>query len=316
MKRCLLVTPLSFYSWHSAVKLELENIGYKVDIINDEYPNNTLGLIIGNILNRISQKLTLKTVRTFLKSQAQYDLILIFKGRGVSSDLVDDFNRHSKRTIAYNFDSFGYFPNSLKWYKKVSSYKSFDYVNSQQYGLKQVDLYSDKKLEEIVPKTIDISCIMKNHSDRLKYLDEVYGYLGSDYNFKILIYEKNIFTYLRGAIKNPYLFYKWRKSISFVGLTGDEFFSVLASSKYTLDYAHPTQSGLTMRSFQAFACGTKLISNNKHLRNCELVDENAFYIHPLNGHADTLVKHIRENINKKSTIVFRGISEFINDLLK
>lgn len=316
IKKCLLISPLSFYSWHSAVQKELEARGYKVQVLNDEYPNSTLGLLIGNFANWLVRKLTYNKIVNHLGNNDGYDVVLIFKGRGISTELIRELKLKARVVYAYNFDSFGYFPFALDWYRETTKYKTFDYDDSVKYGLEQVDLYSDRELKEHTPKLYDISCVMKNHSDRLKYLDQIFDHLGEQYSFKILIYEKNLFTFIRSAFKNPILCFKWRKHLSFTGLTEDEFFKVLASSKYTLDYAHPTQSGLTMRTFQALACGTKLISNNNSLKKCDLIKKTDFYVHSLNDGAEGLKVHLQKQLNERTSIVFRGIGDFIDDLLE
>ena len=42
-KTCLLIAPLSFYSYSEYIKDELTRVGYDVTISNDEYPANTIG---------------------------------------------------------------------------------------------------------------------------------------------------------------------------------------------------------------------------------------------------------------------------------
>ena len=156
---------------------------------------------------------------------------------------------------------------------------------------------------------------MKNHSERLQYLDNVYSSLGNNYSFKIHIFEKNILTYFKGFIKNPRLFIKWRKYISFKSLSSADYFKVLESSKFTIDYAHPSQTGITMRCFQALACGTGVISNNPYLSLSKSIDPHFFYIHKLGGDEELLNLHVTNNISSPFNSHTRNVKAFLDDLL-
>lgn len=317
MKRCLLVTPLSFYSWHSTMANEISSRGYSVDVMNDEYPEGILGLLLGNFLNSVSQKITLKKFKIyFQENNKQYDLVIIFKGRGISRELLGLLKSHADRVIGYNFDSFNYFRNPLKWMKDVNAYKTFDFIDSENYQIERVDLFSDSFNETLPEKTIDISCIMKNHSDRLVYLNKIYTDLYKNYSFKIFIYEKNLLTLLKNSLFHPYLIYKWRKHIYFKGLNQADYFNLLAVSKFTLDYAHPSQSGITMRCFQSAACGTIVITNNEHIQMSDKLNENNYFVYKLDDDIKGLEEFMKNKINTDPVINYRGIGDFMDDLLQ
>ncbi|MFH0709186.1 MAG: hypothetical protein V2A75_03175 [Pseudomonadota bacterium] len=317
MKRCLLITPLSFYTWHSTMAKELIGRGYSVDTMNDEYPEGLLGLLLGNFLNVISRKITLSRFREYFEDDSRrYDLIIIFKGRGVSADLLKLLKLNSNRVVAYNFDSFNYFSNPLQWYKEVSVYKTFDFVDAIEHQIERVDLFSDSLIEVLPEKTVDISCVIKNHSDRLVYLNQIYSALHKDLSFKIFIYEKNLLTLLKNSLVHPFLIYKWRKHIYFNGLNQTDYFNLLAISKFTLDYAHPSQSGITMRCFQSAACGTIVITNNGHIQMSDKLSEDNYFVYKLDDDLKKLEKFIKDKIGAKPVVNYRGVSNFIDDLLQ
>lgn len=316
MKKCLLICPLSFYGWHTSISAELKRRGYDVVLSNDEYPNNILGLVIGNFFNRLARKLTYKKLKKqFDMHNVQYDLILIFKGRGVSSELIELLSSRSNKIVAYNFDSFKYFPHALNWSSRVENYKTFDFFDSSNHSIQRVDLFSDYEPSNQISKNIDFSCVMKNHSERLQYLDDIHSTLGGKYSFKIHIFEKNILTFFKGFIKNPRLFIKWRKHISFKSLNTVDYFNVLESSKFTIDYAHPSQTGITMRCFQALACGTKIITNNAHLNESQVVRGGSFYVHNFSSEPKNLEFFVSENFSKPIKPIKRNVKDFMSDLL-
>lgn len=317
MKNCLLITPLGFYSWHSTIANELSSRGFLVDLMNDEYPEGLFGVLLGNFFNTVSQKITQKKFNDFFtQSYKRYDLTIIFKGRGVSSELLETISLHSDRVVGYNFDSFNYFDKPLKWFKNIDSYKTFDFVDSAMYKLQRVDLFSDHRIDCIPEKKIDISCVIKNHSDRLVYLDKIYALLGEDIIFKVFIYETNILTLFRNILQHPLLIFKWRKHIFFKGLNQAEYFKIMSTSKFTIDYAHPSQSGVTMRCFQAAACGTRVITNNDYVKETSSLNRDNFFIYKLGEDTKGLSLFVENNLFKQPLVSYRGIGDFMDDLLR
>jgi hypothetical protein len=316
MKKVLLITPLSFYGWHSVISAELEARGYSVDLMNDEYPRGILGLLLGNFLNAITRSLTIRKFERYLSSKENgYDLVLIFKGRGMSKRLVSMLSKCSKKVVAYNFDSFDYFGQPLRWYKTVDSYKTFDFEDSKKHGIERVDLFSERRVGSHNRKTVDFSCVMKNHSERLVYLDEIYSLFSDKYSFNVFIYEKNVLTFLRSFLKHPLLVFKWRKSISFVSLDSNAYADYISSSIFTLDYAHPSQSGITMRCFQSLANNTKIITSNIYVQRSDSIFKDLVCVYNLGDSPGLVTTFVEENISRESSNCFRGVKSFMDELL-
>ncbi len=316
MKKCLLITPLSFYNFHSAIVKEISSRGYFVDLMNDEYPETLFGQFLGNFFNFIVRRITIRRFSDYFSQGGKhYDLIIIFKGRGVSINLLDLLRANSDRVISYNWDSFGYFNGPLKWLNNVDSYKTFDFTDSANHNLNRVDLFSEYVVDDFPEKNIDISCVMKNHSDRLVYLDKIYALLANDYIFKVFIYEKNVLTLVRNLLKHPVLIYKWRKHIHFKGLSTDEYFKFISASKFTIDFAHPSQTGVTVRCFQASACGTRVITNNEYVKKSSSLNRDNFFIYKLGEDTKALAYFVENNLFKRPLISYRGIASFVDDLL-
>jgi hypothetical protein len=316
MKSCLIISPTSFYGLHSSIAKEISSRGYYVTIMNDEYPNSQLGLLIGNFANALSRLITYRHYYALLNnSSIKYDLIVIFKGRGVSLRLIELLRNHAQRVISYNWDSLRYFNGPINWYKSVDKYSTFDFTDSNEINVQRIDLFSERCSTEISNKNIDISCIMKNHSDRLVYLDRIYKALNKTNTFYIYIYEKNFLTLLRNLFRHPLLIYRWRKFIYFKGLSIDDFLQKLGSSKFTLDYAHPKQSGITMRCFQAMAFGTRIITNNKSVALPGSFTCNHAFVFDVNNDPAELIEYVAININNPAEIKCRSIKHFANELL-
>jgi hypothetical protein len=313
--RCLIITPKRFYLFHEFLAQALERRGYEVHVVNDEYPENIIGVLLGNFCPPLSKLLTLGFFRKYLPTKGMYDLVVIVKGRGISVKTINCLREHAKRIIGYNFDSFQYNPSPLQWMKKVDKYATFDHRDSQEHGLVKIELFASVTEIENTDKTVDLSVILKNHSDRLLYLDQISS-LFSKIKSEIFIYERNILTFVKNFVLHPLLMIKWRKYISFKSMNYSSYLDMINRSKFTLDFAHPKQTGTTIRCFEALACKTKIISNNKFILTNPVFNENNVIIHPLGGNVVELYHHMKEKSKMAGGFNSRSIHEFVDELLR
>jgi len=313
--RCLVITPKHFYMFHEFLAEALERRGYKVSVVNDEYPENIIGILLGNFLPPISKLLTFRFFSKYIDQNARFDIVIIIKGRGISNETVKCFRNHAKKTIGYSFDSFRYDPSPLQWMKRVDKYATFDHRDSIDHGLEKIELFASITDIEAADKTTDLSVVFKNHSDRLLYLDQISS-LFTKIKSEIFIYEKNIITFIRNFIAHPLLIFKWRKYISFKPLDYSSYLDMINRSIYTLDYAHPKQTGTTIRCFEALACKTKIISNNKYILTNPAFNKNNVIIHPQYGDLEELYQLMKAKSKINSEFKSRSIEEFVDELLR
>lgn len=313
--RCLLITPKRFYIFHKFLAEALESRGYEVSVVNDEYPENIIGVLLGNFIPVISKLLTLRFFRKYLSQNVTYDLVIIVKGRGISRESIKCLRSYAKKIVGYNFDSFLYNPSPLQWMKTVDKYATFDHQDSMDHGLKKIELFASIEDAHSIEKTTDLSVVLKNHSNRLLYLDQI-SCLFSRLKSEIFIYERNFITFIKNFMVHPLLMFKWRKYISFKPLNYSYYLDMLNRSVYTLDFAHPKQTGTTIRCFEALACNTKIISNNKYiLKNPAFNQDNAI-IYPLNGNVEELYHLMKEKRKVNSEFKARSINDFVDQLLQ
>ncbi len=315
-RRALLIFPESFYSFADGILKAMSAAGYDVVIANHEYPKNIFGKILGNLRVFWPLYITTKHVlyRNFIAGR-YYDLVLIVKGRGISRQALQILRQATHRIIAYNFDSFGYNPSPTSWYECVDKYCTFDYRDSEKYSIPLVELFSSVPVADAPKRGLyDISAILRNHSNRLKYLDAVLNALPGKKTF-IYIFELNLFTFALNFIRNPLLYMKYRSSIHFKPLPYSDYVSVLANSNFTLDYAHPKQSGITVRCFEAASTQTKIITNNPFVKRHRFFNEENTLIFD----GTTGLAQLRERFESIANSVpekhHRTIKHFMDDLL-
>jgi hypothetical protein len=314
-KRCLLIVPRSFYSYSSYIQKQLSSLGYDVTTSNDEYPENVLGKIMGKLHIPILKLITEKVITKGFLNENKYDIILIVKGRGMSKGLIEKLNKISPKIVGYNFDSFEYNKAPLKWLKYITKYCTFDYRDAEKYNLSIVELFSSLPENQIpIIFKYDVSAIVRNHSKRLKYIDTVFSYLPVENKF-IYIFEQNIFTFILNFLRNPVLYLKYKKLIYFKPLPYQHYTTILEASNFTVDFAHPNQSGITIRCFEALSAQTKIITNNPFvLRNKHFNDLNTIVFN--NTSSPYLLKKQFDKIKRHLPAKYkRTISDFVTDLI-
>jgi len=316
-KTCLLIIPKKFYSFEKIIGDALKAKGYEVTVSNDEYPEGTLGKIMGKLQLPILSNITYKTIsENYLKNKT-YDVALIFKGRGISEKLIAEMKRSVKRIVAYNWDSFKYNPGPLKWYKSVSKYYTFDYNDADNYNIPSLALFTSSTAPVAAEKEIkyDLSYVVRNHSERLLYIDKVLNILKPE-NVFIYIYEMNIFTLVANFIKNPRLYLKLKKYIFNKPLSYSNYTDAIKYSRFTIDYAHSDQTGITMRCFEANKMGTKLITNNMYMKRSDCFNSSNTIIYNLGDDEAKLLNDYQNIGNIRSLVKNRDINDFIDDFLK
>lgn len=262
MPRCLLVMPQDFYSFARTIAAGLEALGYTVTPANDEYPANALGKIMGKLDLAPIRWSTRRAFKARFLAGPRWDLVVICKGRGIGAELAGDLKRHADRVVGYHFDALAYDPATARWTGAVDRVATFDYRDAAAHGWPVVELFSSLPAPDpLPPLRYRVSAIVRNHSQRLAYIDRVIGALGADNSF-IFVYEKSRVGFWRKAVLAPRLYWKWRDRISFTPLPYADYVGVLAASAFTIDFAHPKQTGVTIRCFEALAVGARIITNN------------------------------------------------------
>lgn len=315
-KTCLLIIPKKFYFFEKNITDALNDKGYKVTVSNDEYPEGILGKIMGKLQLPFVFIKTYKIIYNRYLKDKSYDVALIFKGRGMSGKLIMAIEKSVKKIIAYNWDSFKYNPGPLKWYRSVSQYFTFDYDDAAKYNIPVVELFTSFTAALPKQKNIkyDLSYIVRNHSERLQYIDAILNILKPE-SVYIYIYEMNVFTFIENFIKNPRLYLKYRKYIHNKPLSYADYTKVINDSAFTVDYAHSDQTGITMRCYEAVKMNTKLITNNTHISKSKYFNPSNTIVYNLNQHADILLKGIAKCKTLPFSAKTRDINDFIGEIL-
>lgn len=260
---CLLVMPRDFHTISRTFRRTLEEMGYAVTEANEDYPENFLGKVMSKLDLPLARWWTRRVINQRFLTGRHWTLVVIVKGRGIGPELATDFRRHADRVVGYHFDSLAYDRATERWGAAVDRVTTFDYRDAATKGWPLVELFATRPTPDPLPPIrYRFSAILRNHSQRLAFVDSVLSVLGDEVAF-VYFFEKNVFSLAINFLRNPRAYWKWRRHIHFKPLDYARYIEVLGGSDFTLDYAHPCQSGATMRSFEALAMGVKLITNNR-----------------------------------------------------
>lgn len=316
-RHCLLIVPRHFYSFENHICGELERRGYRVTVANDEYPRGMLGKILGKLqIPYVFTATEREFDRRYLGYGRRYDLALIFKGRGVSIGLIEKLRHTAGVVVGYNWDSFRLNRSPLRWLRAVSMYATFDYRDAQRWSLPVIELFSaahtlsgDKSYE------YEVSAIVRNHSGRLRYIDRVFRTLQPCSSY-ISIFELNVFTFVFNFLRTPLLYVKYWRQIRFKPVPYEEYSRVMAESLFTIDYAHDTQTGITMRCFEAVNARTKIITNNVYITRSPHFAPSDYVVFDDRVPRPGLDEALRRAAAQPFTSHPRTIAHFIDDLLR
>lgn len=261
--RCLLIAPLTFYSFHRTVADGLRQRGYEVDLLNEEFPANAFGKVLGKLALPLLRRFTVAGLRRQLDGRPPYDLVVIIKGRGLGPEALDYLRSRSKRIVGYNFDSFRFNPSPLDWRDSTHRFATFDIVDARNFGVPLVHLFSAASNSAPTPKLHDVSIVQRVHSDRLFYADLLLRSLPVGATSFVFLYESSLLTFALGVVRHPWLYARLWPHISFKPLPYAAAMAALSASRVTFDYAHPQQSGITVRCFEAQSLGVAILTNNQ-----------------------------------------------------
>lgn len=268
--RCLLILPRGFYGFAGVLARALETQGYATTVANDEYPESIFGKIISKLGLSLSHRITRRVLTEQVLQGRSYDLILVIKGRGLDADTAALLRQHGRLVVGYHFDAFGFDRGPLRWRPQIERVCTFDYHDAQTEGLPLVELFTSLPPAPAKPtRRYRVSAVMRNHSQRLAYLDQVLRALDdADVQGERFIYilEAHVFSFMANLLRHPLLYWKYRRHISRRALPYPDYVAAIADSELTIDYAHPRQTGITIRCFEALSAGTRIITNNASVR--------------------------------------------------
>lgn len=266
-------------------------------------------------IQAINSHLLLENLRKSLTNE--YDFVLVVKGSRLEQchfDLIQSKTPRAKK-ILYLWDAWGLIENKNVLLKNFDFIYSFDSVDCRKYGFILRPLFFTQKDSSKTNKIIDVSFIGTEHSNRLSQL-RLLKKICITNNLKYYFRLKTTFVPIFEAHFGLGGYKKDDLDILSTSVSSyHEVLCVTARSKCIVDYAHPMQCGLTMRTLESLAMGCKLITSNKYISEYEDIDRSWY----LCIDSNTSEKEVLDFINSESVQIKiperYSIVSFIKDLL-
>lgn len=281
----LLIMP-NFFDYPKQIKLELEKMGYNVDLFDDRPSTNSIVKAIikinKNYINGYINKYFHWIMNTI--SDTKYDVVLLISGQSLSfsENMIKELrdSQANARFILYQWDSQKNFPYIVKMHKFFDVRYSFDKVDTEQdMYLKFLPLFYTKIYEEIGKKqqskyVYDCSYIGTAHPQKYVHINKMSQVL------KNVLPNQFIYHYMPSMLK--YLYHKVNdkefkkakyKEFKKEKIASKDVIDIFEMSRCILDAPQAGQSGLTIRSIECLGARRKLITTNSDIRNYDFYNE-------------------------------------------
>ncbi len=285
-KKILIIMP-NFFEYDKLIKKALINRGATVNIVYDNLARSSVFDFIMRF--KICQLIYSLFVKCFLKKILHIDYLLVIKGQNTSLSLMKKLRDKYKNAkfIMYQWDSAKNCPNSIKIEHFFDSIFTFDKNDSEKYNwIYRPLFYSfNSKLVKNSNRKYKFSFLGSLHSNRafiVKKLKEITK--EQEFCSFTFLYVNRILYYWQKYIKKSSI---WKNidisNIYFKPLNLSQTNYIYKNSDIVIDYTHPNQTGLTMRTIEALGAKCKLMTNNKAIIQSDLYNENNVWVYDLNN---------------------------------
>lgn len=271
-----------FFGYDTKVKEKLESMGANVTLFDARANLNSFEKAIKKVTRYFYVKKQHRFHKRIISFLAGADIDIIFSNEFLDSSVLKLYKQHFPRAkfVLYMDDSVENFKgieDTFEYYDKVLT---FDRLDSIKYNISFRPLfYCDcfKSEDTHLHYNYDISFVGTCHSDRIRIIDL---FIKNRPNLNIYLYRflPSRFMFVFYKLFNKSYKNKRKNDFKYVALSLDETSEIMKESKIVLDINHPKQSGLTMRSIEAFGCKRKVITTNKDIANYDFYDVNNVFI--------------------------------------
>jgi hypothetical protein len=271
-KHILFFAP-KFFGYETAIKEKLEELGAKVDFFDDRPSNSTWVKSIIRLNRRFVHIRIHKYFSQIISNLPfnGYDFVFFIKMESMPRYLLEKLKitQSKAQFIYYSHDSVKNNPNALACLDLFDKVFTFDRHDAENRGMKFrplffLDIYRHLPSEDL---QYDWCFIGTAHSDRYKLVkdfskatkaQQLHGFVFLYVPSQLLFWMKKVFS--------PRFWKAKLNEFSFGALSKKDVINYLAKSKVILDFQHPKQTGLTMRTIEMLGAKKKLITTNQDIQ--------------------------------------------------
>jgi hypothetical protein len=273
-KRVLFIAPI-FHSYHTAIVQKLEMAGAEV-IFAPERKYGIVFKVLNNFFPKRLKRYQEKHYRHILRnsSSQKFDYLLVVRGFMMPMGFLKEFriNNPGSKAIMYQWDSerTNRFSHLVAAFDRVCSFDFEDcenILNVHYLPLFYIDDVREAASKLNKQKIYDFFFMGWYFPERYAAILNFREYAQKQ-NWKLKAFLYMPFTtYIKERLRGVKIDHS---IISFRQMGRKEYLSILCSSKVMVDVSNPNQTGLAMRIIEAFACGAKVLTNNKWLMQDKL----------------------------------------------
>lgn len=222
-----------------------------------------------------------KKFKKILMENSHFDQVILINGGDCfrAKHIQKLRQKYPKAKFKYFiWDSIRNYPKVLKFYKLFDQYFSFDKHDCQKYDFEFLPLfYCEKRTSR--EKQYDLISVMTYKSNKAYAYNLIKNALPSNLKVFEYIYIASKLTFFidklfhRQAYKNID-----KKNIHFKKITLLEVYDLMAQAKVIIDCPRKNQRGLTIRTFEALALETKIITTNKDVKDYDFYSDNNIFV--------------------------------------
>lgn len=279
-KKILFICP-SYFSYYSTIARSLTRIGYDINVFSYN-TSNTIHLLFSKFgyESYFTKKYFKKISKTIFKFKP--DILFVIKGECLSPSLWQKLltQANFKSKFLYQWDSlrnFDYLP-ICKFFDKVYSFDRKDCAEHDK--ISYLPLFYDNETNLDDPISIDLLFVGIWHSDRIKVLTMIKHQAEEQ---KLKTYFKiycPFWTWILLRLKQRHEVYS--HLVTFCRISPKQMKRLYSKSKCVVDIAHPSQTGLTMRTIESIGANKKIITTNQNISkenfyipdNIQIIDRN------------------------------------------
>jgi len=271
-KKILFIAP-AFFGYEKEIKNRLEALGSSVDFYDDRPSTRAWH----KIAIRVMPSLVKGAVRDYFneilkRSDRDYDFVFIVKLECMPVDILSALRKLNQRAkfVYYSYDSVKNNRNIRGAVHLFDAAFTFDPEDAGTLeGIRFRPLFYLNEYRSLPSAQLkyDLSFIGSAHSDRYRLVRKVKSALpNNSANTFFFLFMQNRWICLLRRMLMPAFWGASEKEFAFVPLRKPDVLSVIAASSAVLDFQHPNQTGLTMRTIEMLGARKKIITTNASVK--------------------------------------------------
>ena len=271
-KKILFIAP-AFFGYEREIKERLEQLGAHVDYHDDRPSTRAWSKFAIRVMPSTQQKAIHRYFSVLLdNNHGNYDYVFIIKMECMPADILQALRQKNANAkfIYYSYDSVKNNGNFLQSVSQFDSAFTFDDQDAQAIpGIRLRPLFFLNEYRDLPrnESAYAVSFIGTAHSDRYALVKKISAALpASDKPNFFFLFIPSMAIYRLKRIFVP-AFQKSKVSeFSFTPMNKAQVMAAIAKSQVILDFQHPNQIGLTMRTIEMIGARKKLITTNQNVK--------------------------------------------------